>query len=126
MMERKALCSCGALTIVARGEPGKISVCHCHECQRRTGSAFGIAVFFASEVTEIVGPSAVYSRLGDSGQSVEFHFCPACGSTVFWKPAFRPGLTAIAFGCFEDKEGLEPTQSVYDVRRHPWVMVQTP
>lgn len=36
-MERKAMCSCGALTIVARGEPGKISVCHCQECQRRTG-----------------------------------------------------------------------------------------
>lgn len=125
-MERKAMCCCGALIIVARGEPGKISVCHCHECQRRTGSAFGIAVFFASEVTEIVGPSAMFSRIGDSGQSVEFHFCPACGSTVFWKPALRPGVTAIAFGCFEDKEGLEPTQSVYDVHRHSWVTLQTP
>ncbi|WP_313196028.1 GFA family protein [Shinella zoogloeoides] len=126
MTKRKAMCSCGALAIVAQGEPGKISVCHCLECQRRTGSAFGIAVFFATEATDIIGSSALFSRTGDSGQPIEFHFCRACGSTVFWRPAFRPGVTAIAFGCFEDKEGLEPTQSVYDAYRHSWVTVQTP
>lgn len=126
MMKRKAMCTCGALTIVAHGEPGKISACHCQECQRRTGSAFGVAVFFATEVTAVIGPDALFSRIGDSGLPVEFHFCPTCGSTVFWKPDFKPGMTAIAFGCFEDKEGLSPTQSVYDAHRHLWVTIRTP
>lgn len=126
MKTRKAMCSCGALAIVAQGEPRKISVCHCLACQRRTGSAFGIAVFFATEATEVLGSSVVFSRIGDSGKPVEFHFCPTCGSTVFWDPAFRPGMRAVAFGCFEDKKGLEPTQSVYDAHRHSWATVQTP
>jgi hypothetical protein len=124
-MKRKATCSCGALSIVAQGEPDKVSVCHCLECQRRTGSAFGIAVFFASEMIEIAGTSAVFSRIGDSGKPVAFHFCPSCGSTLFWEPAFRPGMTAVALGCFEDKDGLEPTKGVYEHHRHPWVVVQT-
>ena len=124
-MKRKATCSCGALSIFAQGEPAKVSVCHCLECQRRTGSAFGIAVFFASEMIEIAGTSAVFSRIGDSGKPVAFHFCPSCGSTLFWEPAFRPGMTAVALGCFEDKGGLEPTQGVYEHHRHPWVVVQT-
>lgn len=124
-MKRRASCSCGALSVATYGPPGKVSVCHCLECQRRTGSAFGIAVFFASEATEVRGSSAVFVRIGGSGKPVEFHFCPSCGSTVFWKPAFRPGLTAIAWGCFEDKAGLEPTQSVFDEQRHAWVTIQT-
>lgn len=123
-MKRKATCSCGTLSIVAEGKPAKISVCHCVECQHRTGSAFGVAVFFSTQATEISGPSVLFSREGDSGQPIEFHFCPLCGTTVFWKPAFRPGMTAIAFGCFEEKQGLDPTQSVYNHRQHPWVTVK--
>lgn len=123
-MKRKATCSCGALSIVAQGEPAKVSVCHCLECQRRTGSAFGIAVFFASEMIEIAGTSAVFSRIGDSGKPVAFHFCPSCGSTLFWEPAFRPGMTAVALGCFEEKDGLEPTQGVYDHHGLPWVTLR--
>jgi hypothetical protein len=124
-MKRKATCSCGALSLVAQGEPVTVSVCHCLECQRRKGSACGIAVFFAIGMTEVASISTVLSRIGDRGKPVEFHFCPSCRSTLFWEPDFRPGMTALALGCFEDKDGLEPTQRVFDHHRHPWVMVQT-
>ncbi|WP_421578361.1 GFA family protein [Shinella sp. M31] len=124
-MRRRATCSCGALSVVAQGEPEKVSACHCLECQRRTGSAFGIALFFANEAVETFGSTTSFSRLGASGRPIEFHFCPSCGSTVFWKPAFRPGMTAVAFGCFEVKDGLKPTQSVYEEHRHPWVGIET-
>lgn len=123
-MKRKATCSCGALSIVAQGEPAKVSVCHCLQCQRRTGSAFGVAVFFASEMVEAAGTSAVFARIGDSGKPVEFHFCPCCGSTLFWNPAFRPGMTAVALGCFDEMNGLEPTQSVYDHHGLSWVTLR--
>jgi hypothetical protein len=38
---RHAPCSCGRLRVEVDGEPARISVCHCLECQRRTGTAFG-------------------------------------------------------------------------------------
>ncbi|WP_449090106.1 MULTISPECIES: GFA family protein [unclassified Rhizobium] len=38
---RRARCASGQLSITTEGEPVKISACHCRECQRRTGSAFG-------------------------------------------------------------------------------------
>lgn len=38
-MRRAASCSCGQLSIIADGEPVKISVCHCRACQRRTAAA---------------------------------------------------------------------------------------
>ncbi|WP_105403737.1 GFA family protein [Neorhizobium sp. T7_12] len=123
-MKRTAMCSCGKLSIMTSGAPKKVSICHCDACQRRTGSGFGIAVFFASEATEEHGHASVFRRIGDSGKSIDFHFCPACGSTVFWKPELRPGLTAIAFGCFDDRQGLEPSQSVYNDQRHAWLSLE--
>lgn len=123
MTERTASCSCGALSIIASGEPVKVSACHCGACQKRTGSAFSVAVFYDRRQTALAGPSQRYNRLGDSGQPVEFHFCPICASTVFWYPAFRPDWVGVAVGCFDDKT-LRPTQQVYLPERLPWVSIE--
>jgi len=125
MSGHSARCACGALSIVADHEPLKISVCHCKACQRRTGSAFGVAVFFDRTRTTPDGASQSFVRLGDSGEALEFHFCLSCGSTVYWYPAFRPGLVAVAIGCMED-DGLLPAQEVYTEHRRPWAAVFVP
>ena len=41
-MVRRAVCCCGQATIEVEGEPAIHAVCHCDNCKRRTGSAFGI------------------------------------------------------------------------------------
>jgi hypothetical protein len=38
MTTRRAACSCGQLYLTIEGEPSRISMCHCLECQRRTGA----------------------------------------------------------------------------------------
>ena len=38
MTTRRAACSCGQLHLTIEGEPSRISMCHCLECQRRTGA----------------------------------------------------------------------------------------
>ena len=124
-VERTARCSCSALSISTVGEPRKISACHCPACQRRTGGAFGVAVFYESERTTPAGPSSRYVRSGDSGSTLEFHFCPECGSTVFWYPAFRPGLVAIALGCFAGEDIGGPSQAVYEQHQRGWVTITT-
>lgn len=120
MTERTATCACRSLSITARGEPIKISACHCRACQRRTGSAFSVAVFYLEQQTTPAGGAHHFVRLGDSGQPVEFHFCPTCGTSLFWRPAFRPGWVGVAIGGFED-ETLRPTQAVYEHDRVKWV-----
>ncbi|HLZ74475.1 GFA family protein [Phenylobacterium sp.] len=122
MTQRTASCSCGALSIATEGEPIKVSACHCVSCQKRTGSAFSVAVFFDEAQTTPAGTASQYVRLGDSGQPVEFNFCPTCASTVFWRPAFRPGWIGVAIGCFDDR-GLRPTQAVYEHERLDWAAI---
>ncbi|QCI69567.1 GFA family protein [Phreatobacter stygius] len=122
-MERTASCSCGRLRIRTVGEPAKVSACHCLACRLRTGSAFGVAVFYNSDATEPSGASTIYRRQGESGHSLDFHFCPTCGSTVFWYPAFRPGLVAVAHGGFGADAPAGPSQAAYDEHRHDWVTI---
>jgi hypothetical protein len=122
MTTRRAACSCGQLNLVVEGEPVRVSLCHCLACQRRTGSTYGMQARFPQENVQIEGRSTVYERISDDGDARTFHFCPECGSTVYYRLA---GVDAIAVpvGAFADPTFPPPMISVYDSRRHPWVVV---
>jgi len=124
MTIRHAACSCGRLRLVCEGEPVRISVCHCLDCQQRTGSVFGAqARYPLSQVTAIEGKTTRFVRTADSGNDAAFHFCPVCGSTVYWESAALPGFIAVAVGAFADPGFPAPRHSVYEERRHPWAHV---
>lgn len=105
------------------GEPISVSLCHCNECQKRTGSAFGIAAFYDREAVEISGSSKKYSRNSDSGYDVTFHFCPDCGSTVYWEPERKKSVLAVAAGAFSDPDFPMPGKQVYCNSRHRWLEI---
>jgi len=121
MTERHAACSCGKLAVSVRGEPVRISVCHCLACQRRTGSAFGAQARFRRSDVEVEGTSTAYVRRADSGNRIEFHFCPQCGSTVYYLPENEPTVVAVPVGAFADSDFPPPRISVYESRKHDWV-----
>lgn len=121
MSSRRAGCHCGQLKLSCSGEPLRVSMCHCLDCQRRTGSAFGVQARFARENVAVEGRATPFTRAGDSGASITFHFCPECGSTVYWQPAKLPEVVVVAVGAFADPSFALPSVSFYEGRRHPWV-----
>jgi len=121
MVMRTGTCACGQLRVKCAGDPVKVSQCHCLDCQKRTGSTYGIAAFFARKNIEVDGDFRTYRRDSDSGFAVNFHFCPGCGSTVFWEPERSPDAIGVAVGSFADPTFPAPSQSVYNERRHSWV-----
>lgn len=118
-----ATCACGQLQAACEGEPVKSSLCHCPQCQKRTGSAFGVAVFFPREAVRVTGATSTWTRGADSGFEVALHFCPTCGSTVVWEPRRKPDVVAIALGAFSDPDFAPPSQAVYEDCRRPWVSI---
>ena len=122
MTSRIASCSCGQLRLTCEGEPVRISICHCLECQKRTGSVFATQARFARECVTIEGRATAWTRRGDSGESATFHFCPVCGSTVYWDLSGAPGFIAVAVGAFADPSFPPPRVSVYEERQHPWAL----
>ena len=118
---RIATCACGSLRASCSGEPEKVSLCHCLACQRRTRSTYGLAAFFSRADVRIEGESKRYTRQSDTGFPVVFHFCPDCGSTVFWEPQRKPEALAVGVGSFADPAFPAPTQAVHTEHRHAWV-----
>lgn len=96
-------------------------MCHCFACQKRTGSVFGVQARFPSDKVSFEGAATEYVRTGDSGGTIRFRFCPACGSTVAWEIDKLAGFTAVAVGAFADQAFPQPRVAVYEARRHPWV-----
>ena len=120
---RRAACSCGQLIALATGEPVRISVCHCLNCQKRSGSAFAVQARFARSQVTIEGQSTAYVRVADSGNQATFHFCPTCGDTVYYTMDAVPGFIAIPVGSFADPSFPPPQFSVYETRKHPWLQL---
>ena len=118
-----ATCACGDSSITVNAHPRMLGVCHCTNCKRRTGSAFGISAYFARDaVVRQVGQTHVYAfhhAAQDHDQAR--HFCARCGTTRFWFVSALPDLIGIAGGCFAGEALPEPTYSVTDGQREPWV-----
>lgn len=122
MTTRIASCSCGQLRLTCQGEPGRVSMCHCLECQKRTGSVFATQARFPRDGVSITGHTSTWARQGDSGGTATFHFCPTCGSTVYWEMDWAPDAIAIAVGAFADPTFPPPNVMVYEDRMHPWAL----
>ena len=55
-------CLCGTVRYKTEGDPKYVGICHCRYCQLRTGSAFGISVYFDSgQVNVLQGNTSLKS-----------------------------------------------------------------
>jgi tetratricopeptide (TPR) repeat protein len=78
---------------------------------------------FRSEQVSVAGRYTDYSRISDESDRKEHvcHFCPECGSTVFYTEPTEPDLAVVMIGAFADPSFPPPTESGYDSRRHHWL-----
>ena len=125
-MKRTASCHCGALSLVCKGDPALIAMCHCELCQRRTGSSYNLGAWFDKAAVTKHGSESIYTRIGEDKEKeihYNFHFCSTCGTSVYWEApdGGLPDMLGVAVGCFADPGFPAPTVSLYGKRRHLWL-----
>jgi hypothetical protein len=98
-MERTGQCHCDSLRVIATGEPDRVYLCHCKACQRRTGTAFHFGATYPKERVRLDGERKIYERDADSGYRIGFHFCPSCGTTLYWEGGPQPSGLRSRGGC---------------------------
>lgn len=78
---------------------------------------------FRPDQVRIEGRYREYSRISDEADRKEhiLHFCPECGSQVFYTEPTEPDFVVVSVGSFADPFFPPPTESGYDSRRHPWI-----
>ena len=97
-------CFCGAVRYSTKGEPARTAVCHCRYCQLRTGTAFGISVYFKTDqVTFNDANLDTFSYETESGNKAITSRCSNCGTTVSWRISIDAlkDFVGIAGGTFD-------------------------
>lgn len=120
MAEHKASCQCGAVQVTASVDPEFVVVCNCKACQRRTGAPFGEGAYFRKADLTLSGQTATWARKADTGRELVNHFCPSCGTTLFWSLEMRPDHMGVAAGCF-DGPLPRPVRVIWAREKHDWV-----
>ncbi|MXQ13411.1 GFA family protein [Microvirga makkahensis] len=108
-------CACGQLTFQVHGAPRRVGLCHCMTCRKTSGSAFNAFAVFSADRVTVSGES----RSWEAAPGGWCHFCPRCGSQVF----YRDGGAEIELmlGAFDDTDLFKPTYETWTKRRESWL-----
>jgi hypothetical protein len=106
------------------GEPVALAVCHCGECQRQSGSAFGMSLVVRKESFELLaGTLRRFTRSADSGRRLDCFFCPDCGNRIYHERE-GAGTVNLKAGTLDDRSWLAPSVHVWTARKQPWVRIE--
>ena len=119
-MERTAKCLCEGFSVIVTGEPSMVNVCHCRDCQRRSGVPWTSNAYFPKEYVRLEGPNKIYTRTSNAGTRINHHFCPTCGVTVCWIRETGALRFGIPVGTFSDPSFPAPTVSFWEEASYAW------
>jgi hypothetical protein len=89
---------------------------------KRHNNSPASAAFFPREAVGVTqGRTKSFTRDSALGKKVTFHFCPDCGSTLYWEPERMPHRIGVAVGAFADPAFPQPEQSVWTRDKHAWL-----
>jgi hypothetical protein len=116
-------CHCGSVTYQAILDPAEVSICHCSDCQRLTGTAFRITASVpAGDFVLTGGEPRRYVRLGDNGATRLQFFCPQCGSPIYTTGTGRDAATVgIRAGTIDQRAQLVPQSQIWCDSALPWL-----
>lgn len=116
-------CNCGAVRYVVSRQPVTCYLCHCHLCQKRTGSPFSMTLRLAPESIELVsGEPVPHHRTLKSGAVSTFWSCGACGSRLWGERSDSPGA-GLRAGTLDDTSWLRPVAQIWTSSAQPWAVM---
>ena len=123
-MKVDGACHCGAIAYEAEVQKGTVSICHCLDCQRLTGSAFRANIQAPADGFRLVrGSPRRYIKTAESGAQRLHAFCGDCGAPIFACDPERPKSYSLRVGALRQRESLgHPARQIWTKRRLPWVL----
>jgi hypothetical protein len=114
-------CQCGEVRYRFEGEPLELTVCHCRECQRQSGSAFGMSLSIPAGAFKLLaGSPKIFEVVCDSGRRKSCAFCPNCGTRIYHRTDAGISIKA---GTLDDTSALRPTAHYWTARKQPWISI---
>lgn len=104
-------------------EPLTCYVCHCTECQQRTGSAFSTALIVMSEALELIkGTSSPYRASLSGGRIKSGLHCSECSTRLWGTIQSVPTIRVLQPGTLDEPTRFRPVAHVWARSSLPWVV----
>jgi hypothetical protein len=116
-------CQCGSVRYVLAAEPIRVAACHCTECQRQSGSAFGMSMPVKKVNLTVTGPTKQFARTADSGGKVTGVFCAECGVRIYHVLNSAPDVLSLKPGTLDDTSWFRPSSFIWMKSAQSWVPV---
>lgn len=116
-------CRCGAVRFsIARDELPPVYACHCHICQRATGSAFSLQALVPEARLSVTGPILIREIVTEDRISVQ-RFCATCYARIYNTNTRRPGLAVVRAGALDRSEEIDCRAHIYTATRQQWFAI---
>ena len=114
-------CACGAIRYKCSAEPVIAYNCHCHACQRATGSAF-LAMLWVpgASLTLTKGDPQYHTETADSGNTLSRGFCAKCGAPVCANASRLPEYVSLIATSLDDPTLFQPMADYWIGSAQPW------
>lgn len=114
-------CQCGSVRYKLEGPIIRLNICHCSDCQRQSGSAFGMSLVISPETFQLTsGVLKNFEITADSGRSKIGAFCSGCGVRIYNRTS---ALMSIKAGTLDDVSWLVPNGHYWTRSKQPWVQI---
>jgi hypothetical protein len=123
-MKVNGACHCGRLKFEAEIDPGKVSICHCTDCQVMGGSAFRTGVPVEDGTFRMIsGEPKIYTKTtAESGAKRLQAFCPECGTAIYTTTRLEePRPYRVRVGVLEQRDQLPPRHQFWQRSAHSWL-----
>jgi hypothetical protein len=117
-------CLCGAVEYRLNEEPVMFYACHCTDCQKRSGSSFGLSMWVKRAALEVTRGDAMLQVLaGADGGPRHQRMCAKCGTRLWSEPARRPELAVLRPGTLDNAKEWVPAAHIWTRSAQPWVTI---
>lgn len=108
-------CHCGFVTYEAEIDAEAISICHCTDCQRLTGSPYRVTASVPREAVRLTSNEPkLYTKTAENGRKRLQYFCPECGSPLFTTGTDEDADTwGIRWGSINQRASLKPKSQIW-------------
>lgn len=117
-------CLCGATEYRVTDKPLIVYACHCTDCQKRSGSAFGLSMWILRTAIEVTkGEPALHVSSTEDGRIRHGRICAKCGIRLWSEPQNRPNFAVVRPGTLRDTSWLRPAAHLWTRSAQPWFVI---
>lgn len=115
-------CGCGAVRYRLNDEPIFVNNCHCHLCQRQTGTGSAVNAFIETDKLELLSGRLSENEFvaGSGGKHIVVR-CADCG-TPLWShyPRLARKGAGVRVGTLDDPSAVRPDAAIFVADRPDW------